>query len=104
MRAPIPILFGAALMLSIGMGLRQSLGLFLQPLTRDLALAVADFTVAIAIQNVTWGILQPIAGAVATRWGFRPLMLSGAALSTPWGWSCWRRRKACSAWSWVLAC
>jgi len=82
MRAPIPILSGAALMLSIGMGLRQSLGLFLQPLTRDLALAVADFTVAIAIQNVTWGILQPIAGAVATRWGFRPLMLSGAALYT----------------------
>jgi predicted MFS family arabinose efflux permease len=80
MRAPIPILFGAALMLSIAMGLRQSLGLFLQPLTRDLALAVADFTVAIAVQNVAWGILQPIAGAVAARWGFRPLMLSGAAL------------------------
>ena len=65
------------------MGLRQSLGLFLQPLTRDLALAVADFTVAIAVQNVAWGILlQPIAGAVAACWGFRPLMLSGAVLYT----------------------
>ena len=69
-------------MLSIGMGLRQSLGLFLQPLTRDLAIAVADFTVAIAIQNVAWGILQPIAGALVTRFGFRPLMMTGAALHT----------------------
>src|SRR5215470_11876407 len=82
MRVAFPILFGAALMLSTSMGLRQSLGLFLQPLTRDLALAVADFTVAIAVQNIAWGVLQPIAGAVAARWGFRPLMLSGAALYT----------------------
>ena len=80
MRAKYPTLIGAALMLSIGMGLRQSLGLFLQPLTRDLALAVADFTVAIAVQNVAWGILQPIAGALVARWGFRPLMMPGAAL------------------------
>ena len=82
MRAPISILFGAALMLSIAMGLRQSLGLFLQPLTRDLALAVADFTVAVAVQNVAWGVLQPVAGALATRFGFRPVMLTGAALYT----------------------
>ena len=64
------------------MGLRQSLGLFLQPLTRDLALAVADFTVAIAVQNVAWGLLQPFAGAAAARWGFRPLMVGGAMLYT----------------------
>ena len=64
------------------MGLRQSLGLFLQPLTRDLALAVADFTVAIAVQNVAWGLLQPFAGAAAARWGFRPLMVGGAVLYT----------------------
>jgi predicted MFS family arabinose efflux permease len=69
-------------MLSIGMGLRQSLGLFLQPLTHDLAIAVADFTIAVAVQNVAWGILQPIAGAAAARWGFRPLMMSGAAFYT----------------------
>jgi len=69
-------------MLSLGMGLRQSLGLFLQPLTRDLALAVADFTVAIAVQNVTWGVLQPIAGALVARRGFRPLMMAGAVLYT----------------------
>jgi MFS family permease len=73
------ILMAAAVMLSIALGLRQSLGLFLQPLTRDLGLAVADFTVAIAVQNVAWGLLQPIAGALAARLGFRPVMVAGAA-------------------------
>ena len=38
------ILIGAAVLLSIGMGLRQSIGLFLTPVTRDLALTAADFT------------------------------------------------------------
>ena len=47
MRARIALLIAAAAMLSIAMGVRQSLGLFLQPLTRDLGVAVADFTVAI---------------------------------------------------------
>lgn len=78
MRATLTILIAVSLMLSIAMGLRQSLGLFLQPLTRDLAIAVADFTVAIAVQNVAWGVLQPVAGALVNRWGFRPLLVSGA--------------------------
>jgi predicted MFS family arabinose efflux permease len=72
------ILIAVAVMLSIAMGLRQSLGLFLQPLTRDLGLAVSDFTVAIAVQNVAWGLLQPVAGGLAARVGFRPMMLAGA--------------------------
>ncbi len=73
------ILISVAAMLSIAMGLRQSLGLFLQPLTRDLSLQVADFTIAVAVQNVTWGLLQPIAGALVVRLGFRRLMTAGAA-------------------------
>ncbi len=72
------ILIAVALMLSIAMGLRQSLGLFLQPLTRDLSLQVADFTIAIAVQNVAWGLLQPVAGGLAARLGFRRLMMAGA--------------------------
>lgn len=78
MRAALPILIATAVMLSIAMGLRQSLGLFLQPLTGDLAMAVADFTIAIAVQNVAWGLLQPVAGALVNRWGFRPLLVGGA--------------------------
>ncbi|ARP97552.1 MFS transporter [Bordetella genomosp. 13] len=67
-------------MLSLSMGLRQSLGIFIPPLTRDLGISVSDFTIAISIQNLTWGLVQPFAGALVTRIGFRPMMLAGSAL------------------------
>jgi predicted MFS family arabinose efflux permease len=73
----LPILIGASVMLSIGMGLRQSLGLFMAPAVKDLSIAVADFTLAIAVQNLAWGALQPFAGAMADRFGFRPVLVTG---------------------------
>jgi predicted MFS family arabinose efflux permease len=79
-RPALPILLGAAVMLTLSMGIRQSFGLLMQPLTRDLALTVSDFTLALAIQNLTWGLLQPVAGALAARHGFRPIVLSGSVL------------------------
>lgn len=79
-RAALPILIGASVMLSLAMGLRQSLGIFMPPLTKDVGISVADFTLAIAVQNLAWGILQPLAGAWAVRVGFRPLMVAGSLL------------------------
>jgi predicted MFS family arabinose efflux permease len=76
----MPILFGAAVMLSLSMGIRQTFGLFLQPVTKDLALSVSDFTIALSIQNLTWGILQPVTGALAGRLGFRPILVGGAVV------------------------
>jgi MFS family permease len=72
------ILIGAAVLLSLGMGLRQSLGLFLPPVTRDLGIAAADFTLAIAVQNIVWGLSQAPVGAIADRFGLRVTMLAGA--------------------------
>jgi predicted MFS family arabinose efflux permease len=80
LRPTLPILIGASLMLSLSMGLRQSLGIFLQPITRDVGISVSDFTLAIAVQNLAWGFLQPFAGAFTVRFGFRPIMMAGAAL------------------------
>lgn len=80
LRPALPILIGASVMLSLAMGLRQSLGLFMPPLTKDIGISVADFTLAIAVQNLVWGILQPFAGALAVRVGYRTMMLAGAAL------------------------
>ena len=74
------ILIGAAVLLSLGMGLRQSLGLFLTPVTRDLALSAADFTLAVAIQNIVWGISQAPVGAIADRFGLRITMMAGAVI------------------------
>jgi MFS family permease len=74
------ILIGAAVLLSIGMGLRQSIGLFLTPVTRDLALTAADFTLTIAIQNIVWGLAQAPAGAIADRFGLRLTLVAGTVI------------------------
>ena len=80
LRPVLPILLGAALMLSLSLGIRQSLGLLAPQLTRDLAISMSDFTLAIAIQNLAWGLLQAVAGAMVVKHGYRPLMVGGAAL------------------------
>src|ERR1700746_341037 len=50
----------------------------MQPLTQDIGISVSDFTLALAVQNLAWGFLQPLAGAMTVRYGFRPIMLVGA--------------------------
>ncbi|MGI3169267.1 MFS transporter [Pseudooceanicola sp. C21-150M6] len=78
--SPVIVVAAAAALLSLAMGLRQSLGLFTQPLTTDLGIDVAEFTLAIAVQNLAWGVFQPLAGGLVPRLGFRNIMLIGAAL------------------------
>jgi predicted MFS family arabinose efflux permease len=80
LRPTLPILIGASLMLSLSMGLRQSLGIFMQPLTHDIGISISAFTLAIALQNLAWGFLQPLAGAMTVRYGFRTIMVAGAVL------------------------
>ncbi|MCC8966450.1 MFS transporter [Bradyrhizobium sp. Pear76] len=78
LRPTLPILIGASIMLTLSMGLRQSLGIFMQPLTHDIGISVSHFTLALAVQNLAWGFLQPLAGAMTVRYGFRPIMVVGA--------------------------
>jgi predicted MFS family arabinose efflux permease len=79
-RPAMPILIGAAVMLTLSMGIRQCFGLFVQPITKDLALTISDFTFALSLQNLAWGFLQPVTGALVVRHGFRPILIGGAAL------------------------
>src|SRR5579871_1014949 len=74
------ILIGIALLLTLGMGIRQSFGLFLTPVTHDLGVTAADFTLALAIQNIVWGLSQALVGALADRFGLRLMMMAGAAI------------------------
>lgn len=73
----LSILGGAAVMLSLAMGMRQSMGLLQPHVVRDLAITAADYSLAIAIQNMVWGITQPFTGAVVDRYGARPVALFG---------------------------
>ncbi|MFT4103029.1 MAG: MFS transporter [Burkholderiaceae bacterium] len=79
-RPVLPILIGASVLLTLAMGLRQSLGLFMTPMTQDIGITVSQFTLAVAVQNLAWGLFQAPAGAWAVRVGFRPLMVGGALL------------------------
>lgn len=80
MRPVWPILLGASVMLSLAMGIRQSLGILAPTLTKDIAISMADFTLAIAVLNLAWGLLQAVAGGLVVRWGYRPILMVGAVL------------------------
>ncbi|MGY4155554.1 putative MFS family arabinose efflux permease [Bradyrhizobium sp. USDA 4461] len=80
LRTALPIVVGAAFMLSFSMGIRQTWGLFLQPMSKDMGISVAHFTFALALQNLAWGLFQPFTGALVVRCGFRLILMSGAIL------------------------
>jgi predicted MFS family arabinose efflux permease len=79
-KANLPILIGASLMLTLSMGMRQSLGVFMLPLTKETGMSISEFTLAIAVQNLSWGFLQPWVGAWAGKNGYRHLLLAGSVL------------------------
>ncbi len=66
--------------MSLAMGMRQCLGLFLPPVTHGLGLTAADFTFAIAVQNIAWGVLQAPIGSLADKYGIGPAVLGGVLL------------------------
>lgn len=75
-----PILIGGSLILLINFALRASFGVFQIPIAQDFGWPRAEFSLAIAIQNLAWGIGQPIFGALAERWGDRWAIILGAIL------------------------
>ncbi len=76
----IAILAGAAVMLSLAMGMRQSLGLFMSPMGKDTGISAADFAFALAIQNIVWGVTQPPVGALVDGYGTRWVTIAGVGL------------------------
>ena len=70
----------SGLIISLCMGLRQSLGLFMRPMTLDLGISAATFGLSIALQNIVLGLSQPFVGAVADRYGARPVLIGTALI------------------------
>jgi predicted MFS family arabinose efflux permease len=79
-RAMLVLLVLSGLIISTCMGLRQSLGLFLRPLTLGLGISAATFGFSIALQNIVWGLSQPFVGALADRYGPRPVLIGTALM------------------------
>ncbi len=70
----------ACVLLAINFGLRSSLGFFLAPVSVEFGYGREVFAFSLALQNLCWGLFQPIAGAVADRFGTTKTVLGGAVL------------------------
>jgi MFS family permease len=70
----------SGLIISLCMGLRQSLGLFMRPMGAELGITAASFGFSIALQNIVWGFAQPFAGAIADKHGPRPVIVVTALI------------------------
>jgi len=73
----LTIVAGAVIM-SVAMGIRQSYGLILGPASMEWGLSLSMFALAIALHNLVWGLAQPVAGAIADRYGAAPVVIVGA--------------------------
>jgi len=67
----------AAGILMVTMGARQSMGLFVSPLNTSTGLGIATISLALAVAQFVWGAAQPVAGAIADRYGPRPVLIGG---------------------------
>ena len=79
-RPQINVIIAGAAVLAITLGVRQSLGLYLVPITLDLDWSRGLFGLAIAIQNILWGAAQPFVGGLADRFGSGKVIAGGAIL------------------------
>src|ERR1700750_2020355 len=79
-RTPLVIIVCGCAIALLGFGPRSGLGFFVQPMSREFAWGRDVFGLALAVQNLLWGLGQPIAGAIADRFGIFRVMLVGALL------------------------
>ncbi len=72
------VLIAGSIIAAIGLGVRSTFGLFLNDINGALGTDTATFALAIGIQNLIWGIGQPVAGAIADRFGSARVLIAGA--------------------------
>lgn len=79
-RAPLftPVLIGGCIVIMLGFAIRASFGVFQIPIAEEFGWPRAEFSLAIAIQNLAWGFGQPIFGALAEKFGDRKAIIVGA--------------------------
>ncbi|HVF62581.1 MAG TPA: MFS transporter [Casimicrobiaceae bacterium] len=79
-RSATTVLACACIVLTISMGIRHGFGLFLQPMSTDLNWGRETFALAMAVQNLMWGVTQPFTGMLADRYGTAKIVFVGAVL------------------------
>src|ERR1700752_4478810 len=71
------ITLASAAILMVTMGARQSLGLFISPLNSSTGLGITTISLALAVAQLMWGVIQPVAGAVTDRYGPAKILIAG---------------------------
>ena len=79
-RTPNTVLICGGLILTLAMGIRHGFGLFLQPMSADLHWGRETFALALAVQNLVWGVTQPFAGMIADKYGAGRVLIGGTIL------------------------
>src|SRR4030088_2397827 len=79
-RTPRVIIVCGGVIALLGFGPRSTLGFFVQPMGREFSWGRDVFGLALAVQNLLWGLGQPVAGAIADRFGVLRVMCVGAVL------------------------
>jgi predicted MFS family arabinose efflux permease len=79
-RRQIGIIAAAGLVFALIFGVRQSVALFISPINSATGLGIASISLAFAVAQLMWGITQPIAGAVADKYGTGRVVAAGAVL------------------------
>ena len=74
------VLLCGGLIVTLAMGIRHGFGLWLLPITQDMGWSREDFSLAIAIQNLSWGFFGIFVGILADRLGAFKVLVSGALL------------------------
>jgi MFS family permease len=78
--APVVMLLCSSVILTLALGTRHSFGLFLQPMSMDNGWGREVFGFAVALQNLLWGLTQPLTGMLADRFGARRVLFAGGLL------------------------
>ena len=74
------VLICGGLVVTLSMGIRHGFGLWLQPITQDQGWTRETFALAIAIQNLAWGVIGVFAGMAADRFGASRVLIAGSVL------------------------
>ncbi|WP_297422868.1 MFS transporter [uncultured Acinetobacter sp.] len=78
--ALIYMLIGSAIILALSLGVRHAFGLYLVPMSHEFGWGHNVFSLAIALQNLIWGAVQPITGAFADKYGSKVVVIVGGVL------------------------
>lgn len=65
------------IIVAVGMGLRQAMGLYLKPMSDDLGFGREVFSLSVAIANIVWGAAAPFSGAVSDKYGSGRVVVFG---------------------------